>query len=451
MLDGILDEMIAGSSRILAQAPTGSGKTVIASELIRRERGRSMFVVHRQELLRQSVAALQVAGVECGVIAAGYQANLSLPVQVASIDTLRRRLDITPKPKLLIIDEAHHSVARTWRATIDGLDATTTIGFTATPELLSGKGLGEVYEAMVLGKQPRWLIQNDYLSKYRYFDAPSDFDGAKTKMGDFDQTETARKLDRPKITGSVVSHYLEHASHCKGIVFCVNIEHSRHVVQAFQDSGVPAAHVDGETPAYERVAAIEGLRSGRIKILTNVGLFTEGVDLPGIDYIGLLRPTQSLGLYLQMVGRGLRFTPNKQYCLIFDHVGNRERHGLPCDDREWTLHAEKRSKRPKKPNQIKVWLCPMCYAYNYSTDKACRCGFEPKPKRQEIEQVNGMLEEVAIEQARRQRKIAQGSARTIGELVAIGRQRGMKNPIGWAKHVINARQNRNRYSAGNYG
>lgn len=158
-------------------------------------------------------------------------------------------------------------------------------------------------------------------------------------MGDFVRSELSTVVDKPLITGDAIAHYQRHAYGKRAVVFCVSVEHSKHVVSSFNAAGIAAVHVDGETPTEVRDDAIKHFARGNVKIISNVELFGEGFDCPSIEAAILLRPTKSLGLYLQQIGRALRPYPGKENAIILDHSGNCLRHGLPDEEREWSLRA----------------------------------------------------------------------------------------------------------------
>ena len=310
------------------------------------ERGMpSWFIVHRRELINQSSRAFTGEGIKHGIISANYEVNRTALVQIASIQTLSRRYHKYRVPSLIVWDECHHIAANSWSKIFSLYPNSVHIGLTATPERLDGTGLDKWFRVMVKGPSVAWLIENKYLSNYKLY-APSkvDLTNVRTRMGDYVGSELTAVVDKPSITGDAIKHYKKLADGKRAVVFCASIEHSKHVVKQFLDAGIPAAHVDGETDINERDAAIRRFRDGTIKILSNVELFGEGFDVPCIEAAILLRPTQSLGLYLQQVGRSLRPNPGKDYAVILDHAGNCERHGLPDDEREWTLAGrEKKS------------------------------------------------------------------------------------------------------------
>ncbi len=346
-LDALRAQVRAGIRSMLLVAPTGAGKTVMFAEIIRsfRERSRApaLVIAHRAELVNQAVAKLAAVGVKAGVLmGADPRADASRDVQVASIQTLYRRIERgLPPAGLVIYDEAHHAASRSARAVLERYPEALLIGCTATPWRGDRIGLGEVFKALVVAATPRQLIAEGALvpcEPYTY-DAP-DLHEVPVVAGDWQRDALEAACNTSVLVGSVVREYLAHASGRRAIVFPAGCEHSRALVAEFQAAGVAAAHIDWATPREERRAAIESFRSGALLALSSVGVLTEGFDAPAAEVCILARPTRSLPLFLQMAGRVLRPAPGKTRALLHDHGGNLFRFGFPEDDREYTLSEE---------------------------------------------------------------------------------------------------------------
>lgn len=439
-------QLIYGGARtILECLPTGGGKTALTGYMLKSasEKGnRCWFIVHRRELVRQSASTFHRVGLNHGIIASGFPSDPRQIVQVCSIDSLRRRLDRIEPPKVIVWDECHHVGAKSWADVHASFPDAIHIGLSATPERLDGLGLGQWFETMVVGPSVRDLIADGFLAPYRLF-APSGIDvsGVRTRAGDFAQDEVAKIMDKPAITGDAVSHYQRLSAGRRAVVFCCSIQHSEHVARAFNDAGIPSAHLDGETDNTLRDETIKKFERGEIMVLSNVGLFSEGFDLPAIETCILLRPTQSVSMYLQQCGRALRPCDGKVEALILDHAGNSGRHGLPDDVREWSLQGRGKRTKKNQDDGPPVRTCMKCFAALSISAKTCNfCGYPVEIKERDIEWCDGELEEVQRREERKQQIRAQARAESLDDLIAIGRSRGFKRPELWARHVFMARQ-----------
>lgn len=451
LISDIRTQFLAGHKRVLAVSPTGSGKTATTAAMIKRtiaKGGSALFTVHRQELMDQSISAFNEQEIDHGCIAAGYDGMPNRNVQIASIDTLRRRLDkLSFVPSLVVVDEAAHSCSETWRFVIEHFGKSRVVGLTATPERLDGKGLGSIYQQMVEGPTTDWLIKNGFLSPYELF-APTnpDLSGVRTVAGDYDRNGSAGIMDNPTITGDAVREYKRHCDGKRAIAFCVSVEHSQRVAETFRESGIVALHLDGQTPKHIRRQAVGDFRAGNIKTLTSVDIFSEGFDLPAVECVIQLNPTQSLSKDLQQIGRALRTSEGKDRAIILDHAGNVRRHGLPDDQRTWSLNGRKKRQKSDVEVDIHIRQCPDCYC-NHRTSVICpSCGFVYPIKSREIDHVDGDLvkfERGAVHAKQPKsvdREVYEARSRDALEKIAL--QRGYKNPSVWAEIRMAARENR---------
>lgn len=436
-----------GVRRLLVQLPTGGGKTVIAGKMIETSTGRGYrcwFNVHRRELVKQSVRTLtESAGLEVGIVGAGFPGNRHVPAQVCSIPTLAKRRHLMPDPTLILWDEAHHVAAKSWADIFDAYPKAIHIGLSATPERLDGTGLGSWFEEMVCGPTVRELIDAGRLCDYKLY-APSvvNLAGVHTVGGDFNKKELAAAMGKSTVTGDALSHYRKHCRGARAILFAWSIEASIEIVRQFNEAGIPAEHVDGSTDEVVRDNAIANFKAGRTLLLSNVNLFSEGFDVPAVEAVFDLAPTQSLSMYLQRCGRALRVLPGKTTALLFDHAGNSARHGLPDADRAWTLEGRRKG-ASKGGDGPPVKQCPLCFATVAAAASVCRhCSYKFEVQARPMEQVAGELAEVdrSAAAARRERAHEQFKAQSLDDLIAVGRARGMKNPEGWAKHVLAGRE-----------
>lgn len=427
---------------ILIQSPTGSGKTVMVATMMRTasERGYgAWFNVHRRELVKQSVSTLtEAAGLEIGVVAAGFPGNRRLPLQVCSIGTLKGRRHLLPNPRLIIWDEAHHTPAASWAEIFAAYPNALHIGLTATPERLDGTGLGKYFGDLIVGPSVRELIDAGWLCDFKLY-APGDLDlsAVHTTAGDFNKKELAVAMKGSTVTGDVISEYRQRAAGLRMVLFAWSIEASIDIAAKFNACGIPAMHVDGTTHASDRDSAMAAFKDGSVRVLTNVDLFSEGVDVPAIEAVAMLRPTKSLAMFLQQIGRGLRPAPGKEYCVILDHAGNCRRFGLPDDPRDWTLEGRKREK--KKDDAPPIKQCRKCYAVvSMSADSCKYCGYKFVTAPREVELIEGSLQEVKT-LTRDERMRQQSEAKSLEDLIKIGRLRGYKKPEAWAEHLYKAR------------
>ncbi len=393
--------MRRGVRRILIQSATGSGKTCLTAHMLASAaaRGRRCwFLCHRRELLEQSVTTfIEAADIHTGIVAAGYPASPLAPVHVCSVPSLSRRLGTLASPDLVVWDEAHHVASKTWATIAQAYPQATHIGLTATPMRLDGQGLKPWFDVLLEGPSTASLIAAGYLSPYRFFApgvAPT-LDGVHTQAGDFNRKELNDRMEASTVTGDCVAHYRLHCMGARALVFAWSLDASRRLADQFSAASIPAAHVDGDTPRAERTARLRDFRDGTLRVLCNVDLFGEGLDVPAVDAVFLLRPTQSIGLYLQQVGRGLRASAGKRDVAIFDHVNNWQRHGLPDDARSWSLDGA--AKRGTSEAQTSK-RCLQCYGVSPVAARACRyCGAPFVVKARSVVEEAGTLQEADLD------------------------------------------------------
>ena len=441
--------------RVLLQSPTGSGKTATTSYILHGVADKSKtgaFICHRIELIDQTIKTFTDMGIPFGVIAAGYSPNPFQPIQICSIDTLKSRIKKgvgVPNFDLIVVDECAHAGSKGWSEVLSHWPKAYILGITATPLRLDRKGLNDNFDFMVKGPSISCLIKGGYLSKYKAY-APVLVDTGElhTRMGDYVQSEAEDLMDKPSITGSAIEHYLRISPGKRALVFCVSIKHSKDVAAQFQAAGVSALHIDGTTPVDDRRRYLKLFRDGKVNVLTNVNLFVEGMDAPAAETCILLRPTKSLSLYLQAVGRVLRPHEDKPHAILLDHVGCIALHGLPDAARDWTLEGREPGKRKKSVEEEieKVRQCPECYHCHDPAPTCPECGHVYEVKGRKLVERAGELVEVTSETAAalmaetaNKKKDEVRAARTLEELVALGHTRGYKGARQWALKIMEYR------------
>lgn len=377
------------------QMPTGAGKTRTAAEIIATTRGVVWFICHRREIMRQAADAFTAAGIDFGMVSPRHEFEPNKRVQIASVGTLPNCIEKMRQPGLVIWDECHHVAAGSWAKIRESLLKAKHLGLTATPERLDGQGLSDWFKSLVCGPSVKKLTPK-YLSDFKYF-APSEPDLTKvrTGKGDYAKKDRERLMDSPVLIGDAISEYKKNIPGKRAIVFAASTSASRKIVRRFNKAGIVAAHVDATTPTDERDAAIAALKSGEIKVLSNVEVFTEGFDLPAIDAVILMRPTKSLQMFLQMVGRGLRNAPGKKQAYIFDHAGLWLTHGMPDAEWAWSLEGKARDVRIQEMRKEggRLRRCPDCKQVFEERVLSCDCGHKFATGR-EISEYDGQLYEL---------------------------------------------------------
>ena len=446
-ISGLRVRIAGGKRRILLQMPTGAGKTATAASIIRSALGRGkrvIFTVPAISLITQTIESFARDGItEVGVMQGQHElTDADQPVQICSIQTLARRS--IPDANLVIIDEAHvvYDLYKRWLH--DPVWSNTPfIGLSATPWT---KGLGKLWQELVIGTTTQQLIDSGHLSSFRVF-APSkpDLDEVKTIAGDYDMAGLEQVMNQKKITADIVQTWIEKGEDRPTLCFAVNRAHAANICDEFNRAGIPAAYVDGENSLDERDVLAQEFRDGRWKIICNVGVMTTGVDLPFVSCLILARPTKSEMLYCQIVGRGLRTYPDKADCLILDHSDTTARLGFVTD-----IHYDELDDGKKKNGYSKNKRdeplpkeCPSCTYLRPARVRVCpACGFEAKPK-SNVFVAEGTLKEVK----------GQGKSKSFfemltpfeekenfyRELLGIAKSKGYKH--GWAYFQFRTRFN----------
>jgi superfamily II DNA or RNA helicase len=441
-VQAVRDSFRSGHKKTLLVSPTGSGKTVIFSYIaagMARNNKRILIVAHRRELLKQISGALKKVGVSHAVLSGGTPGIPIANVVVASVFTLVRRMKSMKPFDLIIGDEAHHFTPdSSWGKVVTGFPTARVLGVTATPERLDGKGMGQMFDDMVMGPTVAELTAQGFLSPAVVY-APSapDLGTVGTRMGDFVSKQLEDAMDKPIITGSAVKHYSKYADGKKAIAFCVSVKHAKDVAEDFRNSGYAASHIDGGMDDTERDGVLKAFEEGRIQILTSCDLVSEGFDLPSVEVAILLRPTKSLGLFLQQCGRAIRPHPDKERTIILDHAGNTARHGFIDDERDWSLDDGFVANRGKNGEKVvSVRTCTACFAVHKPTPTCPMCGHVYPVMARAVKHVDGELVITSRDDdpdISTQEGLLQKQHRV---LTSVARKRGYKNPTQWAFNVI---------------
>lgn len=468
----------SGKRAPIIVAATGFGKTVTAAGLIAGAIARGsnvLFLAHREELINSAREKLKAFGIDSGIIMAGHTTALVYPVQVASVQTLVRRLDrISWRPDLIVIDECHLSNAKSYKTIVAHYGNPILIGLTGTPWRLGSQGLGighgGMFDCLVETGSVADLIADKTLCPFRYFAPPLvDTAGVGHVADEFDTKQLEERTNTNTITGSFIAHWKRLALGRPTMVFCVSVKHAHDLTAQACAAGIRAVVVDGNSEDEHRRNVLPDLAAGRIDMAVNCGIYIEGVDCPAISCVVDLAATESLSRFLQKIGRGMRICPGKKDLIIIDHVGNAGRtiegefvakHGLPHWPRKWTLEGRKRRSKKSTPEEVRpdVIQCPDCSA-TMTPRAVCDavdvdgivCGHVFAIKaRKPPEEVAGELVEISDRQAqhdaeeerlsvlRRSQEV--GMAKSHAELLAIASARGYDPKWAGIKWAIKKKQ-----------
>jgi DNA repair protein RadD len=442
-----------GKRRPLLIAPTGAGKTVVVTEIIRQyvaQSKRVVVIAHSREIITQTSLKLSAHSIAHGIILAGLTMQLDEPVQVCSVQTLWARAMRTekmplPPADLLIVDEAHHCPARTYRRIIESYPNAILLGATATPCRGDGRGLGGIFDVIVETPQVADLIAEKFLVKTRvYAPVNPDLQDVEVRKGDYVEAQLAERIDRDDLVGDIVTHWHKHGERRKTVCFAINVAHSLHIRNEFIRSGVKAEHIDGQTPKPDRDAVLRRLASGETELVSNCAVLGEGWDLPAVSCIVLARPTRKMGLYRQMVGRVLRPAPDKFNAIVLDHSGAVFRHGFVEDRVDWSLDPERRAESPTHNSRLRsgyssrLLECSQCSSMRVAGEACPHCGFLPQRPPKPIVFADGDLALVDRKsRTAEHRTNPDECVRWHGMLAHIAAERGYKS--GWVSHKFRER------------
>lgn len=398
---------------------------------------RVMFLIHRKEVLQQAVKTFDKQGVNRNLLTAGM------------VQTLTRRVDKLPTPDVILVDEAHHALARSYQRILDNFPKAIILLFTATPHRTGRVQLDQIADDIIVGQSIHELTDKGFLAPFRYFQPPGDFDSKLLKRGstgDF-TNDSMQQAMSTKIFGHIVKQYKRIAPGMQAVVYTYSIDSAIKIAAEFNSEGISAVEVDGTTSKEKRDLAVRKFREQEIKILVNVNLFTEGVDLPNVDCVIMARPTASLALYLQFSMRCLNPRPGKT-AIIIDHANNFKSFGYPDDDRDWKQaikSGKQKSKTLLKDPGLSIVTCDYCFAVVKASEvKDGKCPICGKPIKVHEAKPISDVDLVEATKARKQlvKKILHdnvyqnvinknvGELHTMAELQAYAKIHGYKP--GWA-------------------
>jgi superfamily II DNA or RNA helicase len=427
-----------GYRKVLVESPCGSGKTILLTKMadMAQRNGKTVwFILPRQEIMDQTFETFERCGVPLNT------------VHIGMIITMANHLTELPKPDLIIYDECHISVSNTYNKISNAFPDAFIVGATASPCRTDNRPLGDLYETIIRGVTVRWLIDNHYLAPFDYYSVLlTDLTGAETD-GEYDTTKASELLMTPAIYGDIIKSWRRFADGVQTVVYCCSISHSQKTAEIFNNAGISAMHFDGNTSKAERKQIVEDFKNGKFKVLCNCDLVSMGFDMPDINCVMMLRPTQSNSLYIQQSGRALRYKPNKR-AVIIDMVGNYNRFQLPDEPYDWSL--DKKVSQRKIHNDdgtLSIRQCENCFRCFKTASKCPYCGYEYQVKGRELKAVKDVeLKQIqAVEKEEQEKKkkadrMEQGKCKTYEELYELAKKRGYKNPSGWAYFIMRGRR-----------
>ena len=377
LISDLKQSLMSGNHNVVVQSPAGSGKTVTMAAIAKGATDKHndvLFIIHRREIVEQVKQTFKAYGVDMTLCYVGM------------VQTVTRRLEKLDKPQLILVDECHHALAKSYTRIFEYFEQANVVGFTATPIRLSGQGLSKVFDDLILGPQIDWLIDNNFLAPYEYYSVKliDDKKLKKNSTGDF-SSKSMDSASKNIIYGDVIKTYKRVASNTKTIIYTYNVESSKKVSDEFNKAGYSSLQVDGKTSKKLREQAMNDFKTGKVKILVNAELYGEGVDVPDCQTVIMLRPTESLSLFIQQSMRCMRYRPNKTATII-DHVANYSRFGLPDSKRYWTLKDRNKTRKKSNTDSIAIKQCPKCFFVMKGSPSICpNCGESIKPDSVEMD------------------------------------------------------------------
>lgn len=454
MIESAREVLRSGKKRTIIHASCGAGKTIIAASIVSsalEKNKKVLFLVHLRELAYQAFERFAEFGIgdDVGIIMAGEVTSLDKPVQIASIQTYTRRLNLDElqynpwfhNADLVIYDECQESVSRTRKAVLEIYKKGTIIlGLTATPCRADGRGLGEIYEAIIPCIGIEALTKLGYLVPIIYYGCKEMPDLKKIPIvaGDYNKKVLGERVDLPKLVGDIYDNWARIAIERQTVIFATNVKHSKHIKELFERRGIKIEHVDAHTPEEDRRDVLNRFEAGDIQVVTNCAIYGQGADFPWASCIVLAKPSKSYGRYIQMAGRGLRPYPEKSNCIIIDHAGLVLSHGFLDDEVEWTLDGKKTAweKKVERKKEKKIFECEMCRTM-HSGKRCPRCGFEIEGWGKKILTTDDEL--VEIGKNKKPKASMQNKRESYAMLLQIQKSKGYSK--GWLSHKYRALYN----------
>lgn len=432
-----------GSKGVCIVLPCRSGKSFIMAKISEdaiQKNSKVLILAHRNSLLKQHRDLFEQFKLK----------NNNIRIQ--SVFTEVNHLGEYEKPDIIIIDEAHLSGATSYRKVCEYYNCIRVL-FTATPARLDGKPL-TLADTLIKGITIKELTKKGAISDFDFYapDLKLNLDNVKIVAGEYNNEELEKEMNKPAIYGDILKYYCELGQDRQAIAYCVNIAHSKKVCEMFNSNGIKAVHMDASTKEKDRIKILDDFKNNKFKILCNCNLISEGITLPTASVGLLLRPTCSLPLYIQQACRVLTPSENKK-AIIIDFVNNFEKHGLPNEEREWTLDGKiKQRIQYDNEGNLLIKNCPKCYkTYKGNLTVCPYCGYKNIPNKKEIENKKEIqLKKISEEEAKKRkeeqykRKAEIYNCKTMGELIGYAKQKGYKNPGGWAYNIMKSRERKQK-------
>ena len=437
VFDNSIKAFANGSKGVCCVLPCRSGKSFVMARMIQGAKGNVLVLAHRHTLISQHKELLEELGV------------LTDKVRVESVFTEASRLGRYDKDSLclIIIDEAHLSEAKSYKKVCEYYNCRRVL-FTATPARLDGKPL-TLADSLIIGITADELIKQGAISEYDYYAPDLNLDTESIDMvaGEFNNGQLSDLMCQSAIYGDILKYYRQLGENRQAIAYCTSVKHSEQTAEMFNSNGISAISIDGLMSQKERNKRMDMFRSGKVQILCNCNLISEGVTLPNASVALLLRPTMSLPLFIQQACRVLTPVEGKK-AVIIDYVNNVQRHGLPTENHEWSL-AESVEKRRQhnEDGTLSIRQCSECFRCFKTAPKCPYCGYVYEVKGRELKAIQDVelkqIQAVEKEEQEKQKKldrIEQGMCKSYQELYELAKKRGYKNPSGWAYFIMKGRR-----------